>query len=185
IYDNCGKGTEVVIYEGEEDEELTRSLKIPPLDRSVMMPEPTAAPTQPPAYSADALPPMPFTTLERGVESEAVYWLQCKLTELGYYHGSITGGYYGGTVEACKAYQRDNGLSVDGKAGKLTLSRLYEDVLATPSPSPTPAPAATRAPDASPSPSAAPLPSGADPTPDAAPEKTSGMRLFVTVAPLP
>ena len=74
---------------------------------------------------------------------------------------------------------------MDGKAGKLTLSRLYEDVLATPSPSPTPAPAATRAPDASPSPSAAPLPSGADPTPDAAPEKTSGMRLFVTVAPLP
>lgn len=52
IYDNCGKGTEVVIYEGEEDEELTRSLKIPPLDRSVMMPEPTAAPTQPPGRTA-------------------------------------------------------------------------------------------------------------------------------------
>ena len=70
-------------------------------------------------------------------------WLQCKLKELGYYNGTITGGYYGGTIEAVKAFQRDNGLSVDGKAGKETLTRLYADVLATPSPEPSPTAAPT------------------------------------------
>lgn len=132
IYENCGEGTEVVVYEGDLDEELTKSLKIPPLDKSVMLPEPTAAPTPSPSYDPEALPPMPFKTLQRGTESEAVYWLQSKLADLGYYNGTITGGYYQGTVDAVKAYQRDNGLSADGKAGNRTLNALYADVLATP-----------------------------------------------------
>ncbi len=140
IYDNCGKGTEVVVYEGPPNEEMTKSLKIPPLDYSRMLPQPTPAPTQPPLYNAGGLPPMPFRTLSRGTESEAVYWLQCKLTDLGYYAGPATGGYYKGTIEAVKAFQRDHGLSVDGQAGKQTLSAIYEDVLATPSPSPVPTP---------------------------------------------
>ncbi|MDD7446267.1 MAG: peptidoglycan-binding protein [Clostridiales bacterium] len=143
IYKNCGKGTEVEIYEGASDPELPQSLKPAPLDTSVMLPQATPQPTEPPVYASDALPPMPFKTLSKGVESEAVYWLQCKLKELGYYNGTITGGYYGGTIEAVKAFQRDNGLSVDGKAGKETLTRLYADVLATPSPEPSPTAAST------------------------------------------
>lgn len=158
IYDNCGKGTEVLVYEGEKDEELTKSLKIPPLDYSVMLPKPTPGPTASPEYDGSALPPMPFTTLERGVESEAVYWLQCKLTELGYYAGSITGGYYAGTVEAVKAFQRDYGLSVDGKAGKQTLAKLYEAVLATPEPSLEPTPTLTPLPTPTQRTTAAPAP---------------------------
>ncbi|MCL1964742.1 MAG: peptidoglycan-binding protein [Firmicutes bacterium] len=158
IYENCGKGTRVVVYEGKADEELTKSLKIPPLDYSVMLPRPTAAPTAPPAYSAFAQPPMPFTTLERGVENVAVYWLQCRLTELGYYKGSITGGYYGGTAEAVKAFQRDNGLAADGKAGVLTQSKLYEALLATPEPVLTREPAITRAPVSMPGRTVSPTP---------------------------
>lgn len=171
IYDNCGAGTVVEIYEGAPDEELTKSLKVPPLDYSVMLPQTTAAPTASPVYSSDELPPMPFTTLKKRVESEDVYWLQCRLTELGYYTGTITGGYYSGTVEAVKAYQRDNGLTVDGAAGKNTLNSIYAEVLATPSPSPTaaPTPTPTPAPTASPTPSPSPTPT---PTPTYAANET-------------
>jgi len=48
-----------------------------------------------------------------------------RLAELGYYKGTITGGYYGGTIEAVKAFQRDNGLEVDGAAGKKTQALLF------------------------------------------------------------
>lgn len=163
IYENIGEGTEVFVYEGVKDEEMTKSLKIPSLDYSVMLPVATAEPTPQPAYDAQALPPMPFTTLEKGVESEAVYWLQCKLTEMGYYKGSITGGYYSGTVEAVKAFQRDHGLSVDGKAGKNTLSVLYADVLATPMPVPEPEPTPAAIPSPSPAPTAPPIQFAAPP----------------------
>lgn len=159
IYKNCGKGTEVEIYEGALDPELTESLKPAPLDRSVMLPQSTPEPTQPPAYDGAALPPMPFTTLSKGEESFAVYWLQCRLAELGYYSGTITGGYYNGTRDAVRAYQRDHGLSADGKAGKQTLSSLYADVLVTPSPVPTEMPSPTPAAQApSPTPSLSPAP---------------------------
>lgn len=136
IYENIGKGTAVIVYEGESDPELTQALRVPQLDKGTMLPVPTPLPTEPPAYSADALPPMPFTTLRKGAESEAVYFLQCKLRDLGYYNGTVTGGYYEGTIEAVKRFQRENGLSADGLAGKATLSMLYADVLAAPSPTP-------------------------------------------------
>lgn len=51
--------------------------------------------------------------------------LQMRLTELGYYHGSITGGYYGGTIQAVKDFQSDYGLTVDGAAGKQTQALLF------------------------------------------------------------
>lgn len=130
IYENCGKGTEVLIFEGPEDEELNLSLKIPPLDRSEMLPEPTPLPTQAPEYSAAAPPPLPADTLERGAESETVYWLQARLAELGYYTGTITGGYYGGTESAVEAYQQDRGLSATGNADKETLTMLYGETQA-------------------------------------------------------
>ena len=173
IYSNCGAGTQVDIYEGEPDPELTESLKPATLDRSVMLPQATPTPTAPPVYTSNALPPMPFTTLSKGTESEAVYFLQCKLAELGYYTGTITGGYYGGTVEAVKAYQLDNGLSVDGKAGKETLSHLYADVLATPSATPTATPSPTATMAVSSTPVTASTPPSASSTPSQAPVSSS------------
>lgn len=145
IYDNVGKGTEVVVYEGFMDEELTKSLKIPELDTSVMLPYPTAGPTMEPIYNPTERIVMSAYTLEYGSEGEAVYWLQCRLSELGYYGGSITGGYYGGTVEAVKMFQRASGLVDDGKAGEVTQKLLYEGYLQPTAP-PTVAPTPTTAP---------------------------------------
>ena len=151
IYDNVGKGTVVTITEDLPlDPELTESLKPAPLNYKNMLPQETPQPTAPPAYVSGGTPPQPFQTLKKGSQGEDVYWLQCKLSELGYYTGTITGGYYAGTVEAVKAFQRDNGLAVDGMAGKATQEKLYEKEL-NPAPKavPTPegaAPAATPAP---------------------------------------
>ncbi len=143
LYENALKGTVVTITEKlPSDPELTQSLKPAPLDRSKMLPKSTPAPTPPPAYDNTLQPPQPFRSLNKGDKGEDVYWLQMKLKELGYYTGTVTGGYYGGTQKAVKAFQKANGLTADGVAGKKTQTTLYADVLPTPivQVSPTPAP---------------------------------------------
>lgn len=125
IYDNVGKGTEVIVFEGEWDEELTKSQKIPPLDRSVMLPEPTAQPSPTPAYRSGETPPGASGPMEYGLEDEAVFWLQNRLAEIGYYHGSLTGGYYSGTADAVTRFQQDHGLTATGNADAQTLEMIY------------------------------------------------------------
>lgn len=143
VYENLGKGVVVTITSKlPSDPELTQSLKPAPLDRSRMLPMETPAPTAPPVYNGSEKPPMPFRTLKKGTKGADVYWLQMKLTEMGYYHGTVTGGYYGGTMDAIKAYQKDHGLKADGVAGVSTQNDIYADVLNTP----TPVPASTPAP---------------------------------------
>ena len=58
-----------------------------------------------------------------------MYWLQCRLKELGYYTGTITGGYYSGTQKAVKAFQKANGIYATGTADVETLEAIYADVL--------------------------------------------------------
>ena len=122
IYDNCKAGTIITVYEGEYDPEYTmtlrRSLNTETL-RERSLPDPT-----PPVYSEENWP-TEYRTLYRGRSGKDVYMLQMRLAELGYYKGTITGGYYGGTIEAVKAFQRDNGLEVDGAAGKKTQALLF------------------------------------------------------------
>jgi peptidoglycan hydrolase-like protein with peptidoglycan-binding domain len=74
--------------------------------------------------------PAPFTCLadaqidpnERGV---SVTCLQRRLTELGYYHGSITGLHDRASMDAVKAFQKATPpLKVDGKAGARTLAAM-------------------------------------------------------------
>ena len=163
IYNNCGAGTEVLVFEGEPDPELTQSLKPPKLDRSRMLPVETPEPSPAPIYNAGAIPPLPLAKLAKGDEGESVYWMQSKLAQLGYYKGTITGGYYDGTKEAVAAFQEQNGLRANGIADEKTLSLLYADVLmpgisdaesakpaaevsASPEPTVTPAPEKTKAP---------------------------------------
>lgn len=144
IYENAGKGTQVTITDKlPSDPELTQSLKPAALNKKNMLPKETPAPTPPPVFDSAQQPPMPLRTLNKGDKGEDVYWLQMKLTELGYYTGTVTGGYYGGTQKAVKAYQKDNGLTADGVAGVKTQSHLYADVLPTPSPAPAPTPKPT------------------------------------------
>lgn len=150
IYENIGEGVVVTITEDlPSDEELRRSVAAPPLNSSRTGPVSTPEPTPEPEYRSDAMPPQPFTKLKKGTNSEAVYWLQKKLTELGYYTGAVTGGYYSGTQKAVKAFQKDHKLSQTGEADVKTLEAIYADVIeanATPVPTDTPAPTGTPAP---------------------------------------
>ena len=135
IYDNCSEGTIITVYEGEYDPEYTMTLKRklnPDTLRERSLPDPTPAPV----YARENWP-TEYRTLYRGRSGEDVYMLQMRLRELGYYNGTVTGGYYGGTIKAVEAFQRDHGLAVDGAAGEMTQSLLFSSAV-----DPTPAPAA-------------------------------------------
>lgn len=193
IYDNCQAGTIIRIFEGEPDPELTESLKPPPLDYGTMLPAVTPQPTAEPVYDGVNFPAY-SGILKRGTESEAVYFLQRRLQELGYYHGTVTGGYYGGTIEAVEAFQRDHGLSVDGVAGQQTLALLYSPDLSpsavpTVSPTPTPSPALTLTPSPAPTAARTPEPDSffvtATPGPTALPTATPAPTAIPTATPVP
>jgi len=62
-------------------------------------------------------------TVETGTLSENKA-VQSRLKDLGYYTGPIDGYLGGNTVPAIRAFQRDDGLSVDGIVGKQTLQAL-------------------------------------------------------------
>lgn len=62
--------------------------------------------------------------LKKGSTGSTVRTLQTKLKKWGYYTGSVDGIYGTQTVNAVKYFQRKNGLSVDGIAGKKTLAAM-------------------------------------------------------------
>ena len=140
IYENVGKGTVVTITEKlPKDPELVASLKLPPLNYGNMLPKSTPEPTAEPVYISGGQPPLPLNRLKKGESSEAVYWMQKKLTELGYYKGKCSGTYLAGTASAVKAYQKDNKLTVNGDVASVQmLEKLYAQELATAAPIPTP-----------------------------------------------
>ena len=63
--------------------------------------------------------------LTLGMSGETVQKVQSKLRELGYLGAKATGYYGSDTEEAVKAFQKRNGLSVDGKAGRYTIQALF------------------------------------------------------------
>ena len=149
VYENLGEGVVVSIREDlPDDPELRDSVKPPRWDSRTYGPEATPEPTAVPAYSGTDKPPFELTKLQANDSSEAVYWLQRKLTDLGYYTGKCSGTFLRGTVNAVKAFQKDHGLRQNGVADVATQEMIYADVLATPTPEPiaTPAPTATPAP---------------------------------------
>ena len=64
-------------------------------------------------------------TLEFGSEGSRVRTLQQKLKSLGYLAGTVDGKYGVETQAAVISFQRNNGLTADGKAGSATLTKLY------------------------------------------------------------
>ncbi len=81
-----------------------------------------------------------YDKLEYGSKGTRVTKLQEALNQLGFSAGKADGRYGTGTQQAVAAFQRAQGLSVDGKAGKQTLQRI-EKVLAGEVTNVTPAPA--------------------------------------------
>ncbi|MDE7301217.1 MAG: spore cortex-lytic enzyme [Clostridia bacterium] len=62
--------------------------------------------------------------LRQGSKGGEVKEVQRRLKNWGYYKGAIDGVYGPSTVEAVKAFQRKNGLTADGIAGKATYAAL-------------------------------------------------------------
>ena len=125
VYDNVGEGVVVTITEDlPNDPESRAALKPAPLGKGSKTPISTPEPTATPTYSSTGMPPQPFRTLKKNSQGEDVYWLQMKLKELGYYTGGVTGTFLGGTYNAVKAFQRANGIPVDGIAGPVTREML-------------------------------------------------------------
>lgn len=65
-----------------------------------------------------------FATSRRGSSGSEVKQIQEKLKRWGYYSGSIDGIYGSGTEAAVKKFQKSNGLTADGIAGKRTLEAM-------------------------------------------------------------
>lgn len=63
-------------------------------------------------------------TLKRGSRGELVKQVQTKLKSWGYYTGAVDGIFGSGTESAVKAFQKKNGLTVDGIVGKKTAAAL-------------------------------------------------------------
>ncbi|MGN1367281.1 MAG: peptidoglycan-binding protein [Aristaeellaceae bacterium] len=181
IYNNCGEGVVVTITESlPADPELRNALKLPSLNTSNMLPYVTATPTASPVYVSGTLPYTDLTTMKKNSKGENVFWLQSKLKELGYYSGHIGGVYLDGTVKAVKAFQKDHGLSQTGTADEKTLRLIYQEELATPSPTPT----ATPTPTSTATPTLVPTPTPT-PTPTPAPEVTEEPTVLPTESHIP
>ena len=61
---------------------------------------------------------------QRGSSGEVVSQIQTRLKRWGYYNGAVDGIYGSATEKAVRLFQQKNGLAVDGKAGKNTLSAM-------------------------------------------------------------
>lgn len=105
-----------------------------------------------PAYDQQASTPTTPTTpsitfkklgsrmLRNGDKGDDVKELQTALKTLGYFNGDIGGNYLTLTTQAVKAFQKANGLEVDGIFGPKSLAALVECLkkIAPPEPAPTP-----------------------------------------------
>ncbi len=78
--------------------------------------------------------------LSKGNQGDSVRALQTRLKELGYYTGGVDGDFGGGTQEAVRLFQSQNGLTVDGVCGAQTLMAVFASdapaVTVTPTPDP-------------------------------------------------
>ncbi|HNW85577.1 MAG TPA: peptidoglycan-binding protein [Candidatus Limiplasma sp.] len=80
--------------------------------------------------------------LSKGDKGDAVKSLQQRLKDLGYYTGSVDGDYGGGTQEAIRRFQTQNGLEADGVCGGSTMAAVFASTAPTAQVTPTPDPQA-------------------------------------------
>ncbi len=94
--------------------------------RATRTPKPTTTPVPNTYIRVTADPSGDYVTLEKGTMGSLVTKLQRALRSAGYFRGTVDGYYGDDTVEAVKYFQRDKGLTQDGKAGPATQRYLYE-----------------------------------------------------------
>lgn len=141
IYDNVGAGTVVSIVENlPADPELRDSLKLAPINKRTCTPEETPIPTASPDYRSMVKPDIEKKSLKKGSESEAVYWVQNRLKELGFYNGKCSGRFLDGTAKAVIAFQRAVGVSANGSVNQELIDRMAEEAAPTATPAPTSTP---------------------------------------------
>ncbi|MBE5777245.1 MAG: hypothetical protein E7326_07020 [Clostridiales bacterium] len=132
-----------VVYEGQAGFVMTKFLtdfsgnvkdEATPTAKPTILPVATATATAQPTAAATASPtPKPSydtsvfqRTLKSGHSGNDVKQLQQRLKELNYLTSSQVDGSFGdSTLTAVKTFQKLNGLSVDGKAGKQTFEKLF------------------------------------------------------------
>lgn len=109
---------------------------------------PTVTEPPPPATTPTATP---AGSLKLGSKGDDVKTVQRKLKDLGFYRGSVDGDFGAGTEDAVKRFQKQYGLTEDGKVGKYTMEKLVSArATARPSASPTARRTATPRPTATP-----------------------------------
>ncbi|MBQ6959598.1 MAG: peptidoglycan-binding protein [Clostridia bacterium] len=105
-----------------------------PSPNTLVTPGPTPKPTATPTGS-----------LKLGSQGQDVRNLQSKLKALGFYKGTVDGDFGEATEKAVKAFQKQYGLTVDGKVGSATMAKL-QTARATVKPTASPTPKATATP---------------------------------------
>lgn len=126
IYDHIDKDVQVWIHEdGIIDQELKYASSPGAFDAKLGYHAPTPVPSQKPVYDKAKLPVGNIRELKLGDMGEDVFWLQSRLTELGFYQVSITGQFREGTRDAVKSYQKSQNMRVNGVADKSMLELLY------------------------------------------------------------
>ncbi len=88
---------------------------------AVVTQQPTATP------KPNTATPKPQSLKNGMFGSAEVKQMQQRLKELGYLSGSADGDFGDATEAAVRAFQQQNGLTVDGKAGANTLNKLYSN----------------------------------------------------------
>ena len=83
------------------------------------------ATTPPPANDENLEYGIPKRILRPGMSGLDVQYVQDRLKELDYYTGASDGQYGSGTEAAVRAFQENNGLTVDGKVGSKTSQVLF------------------------------------------------------------
>lgn len=112
---------------------------------TIALPQATDTPVPQPTIT----PNKSYKTLQLNDRNANVKKMQQRLIELNYLpEGAADGAYGRQTYHAVRAFQKANGLSVDGVAGATTLTHLYEDPDVIANPEATAEPTATDTPAA-------------------------------------
>ena len=149
--------TTLGVQEGPAPDAVPTPTPLPASVTATPVPYQTEAPTATPSPTPDPTPTMTankrYSKLVFGDSGSNVKKLQNALIKLGYMpEGSADGQYGYQTYNAVKAFQKANALEVDGVAGPMTLTHLYEN------PAVIGVAAATEVPTATPTPSWPSLP---------------------------